>query len=117
MQGDCIVLGGWKQAQAQADIRYSIQSLQYLRQRDLPSRLQSAKQIEQIVKAINEIPCNPDQPGARGTNALTKTEKLMMINMAPVSLVDLTIVSRIHNTASKYSRADVLDTPLHADRR
>lgn len=69
-----------------------IQSLQYLRQKDLPCRLQTAEQIAQIAKAIEQIPYNPDKPGARGSNALTKTEKLMMINLAPVSLVDLTIV-------------------------
>jgi hypothetical protein len=70
----------------------SRQSLQYLRQKDLPCRQQNAKQIAQILEAIGKVKCNPDQPGARGSNALTKTEKLMMVNIAPVSLVDLTIV-------------------------
>lgn len=70
-----------------------VQSLQYLRQKDLPCRLQSAEQIAQIAQAIEQIPCKPVTPGERGSNALTKTEKLVMINLAPVGLVDLTVVS------------------------
>lgn len=34
----------------------------------------------------------PEEEGSRGSNALTKTEKLMLINLAPQALVDLTVV-------------------------
>lgn len=69
------------------------QALQYLKQKDLPCQLQNSKIITDILEAIEHVQCNPDEPGARGSNGLTKTEKLMMVNMAPLSLVDLTVVS------------------------
>lgn len=68
------------------------QTLQYLKQPDLPCSRQTPQSIKRTLEAIDKVPTLPDPENRPGGYALTKTEKLMLVNLAPKAIVDLHIV-------------------------
>ena len=70
----------------------ALQLLRYLKQADLPCTNQTNAKIKQAMRDLASVEPLPEEEGSRGSNALTKTEKLMLINLAPQALVDLTVV-------------------------
>lgn len=67
--------------------------LKYLKQQDLPASRQSPADLQRFMADLKTVQAIPDDPKGRGSNALTKTEKLMLVNLSPTSQVDLIIVS------------------------
>jgi len=66
-----------------------VETLTYLDQPDLPKY--TVAKLKAALRALNEIEPLPDTEQGVGYG-LTKTEKLMMVNLAPARLVDLTVV-------------------------
>lgn len=72
-----------------------IQTLKYLKQPDLPCTRQNPANIKKTLAAVNQVQCKPEEPGSLGSHALAKTERLMLVNLAPQAVVDLTVVRRV----------------------
>ena len=69
-----------------------MKTLKYLTQDSLPCQKQTPKSIKRTLDALSAIPTLADTSSGSSTNALTKTEKLMLVNLAPTAAVDLHVV-------------------------
>ena len=72
---------------------WTAKTLAYLMQSDLPCTKQNPTNIKRTLAAIDNVPALLDSEYTRGSNALTRIERLMMVNLAPMKLVDLAVVS------------------------
>ncbi|CAD6586864.1 MAG: hypothetical protein CYPHOPRED_003694, partial [Cyphobasidiales sp. Tagirdzhanova-0007] len=65
--------------------------------------------IKRTLAAIDNVPALLDSEYTRGSNALTRIERLMMVNLAPMKLVDLAvIVEELENRYSEETQAQFL---------